>query len=137
MNDNQIVEVDPSPYCVSTALGDAARMLTSVDRGLRHRKYERPEFGSITEDEQVIHTEGEPLDREAEEANLNEVGYDDLGGCRKQLAQVSSQSKDHGVETYAADSRARRVAASPPSVVQSYWYQAASWNSYVWTSWNG
>ncbi len=37
---------------------------------------------------QVIHTEGDPLDREAEEANLNAVGYDDLGGCRKQLAQV-------------------------------------------------
>jgi transitional endoplasmic reticulum ATPase len=39
---------------------------------------------------QVIHTEGDPLDREAEEQNLNEVGYDDLGGCRKQLAQVSN-----------------------------------------------
>lgn len=39
--------------------------------------------------QQVIHTEGDPLDREAEEANLNDVGYDDLGGCRKQLAQVS------------------------------------------------
>jgi transitional endoplasmic reticulum ATPase len=38
----------------------------------------------------VIHTEGDPLDREAEESNLNEVGYDDLGGCRKQLAQVRS-----------------------------------------------
>jgi transitional endoplasmic reticulum ATPase len=38
----------------------------------------------------VIHTEGDPLDREAEESNLNEVGYDDLGGCRKQLAQVGT-----------------------------------------------
>lgn len=37
----------------------------------------------------MIHTEGDPLDREAEEATLNDVGYDDLGGCRKQLAQVN------------------------------------------------
>jgi hypothetical protein len=41
---------------------------------------------------QVIHTEGEALDREAEEADLNAVGYDDLGGCRKQLAQVCDQT---------------------------------------------
>lgn len=44
----------------------------------------------IVASDTVIHTEGDPLDREAEEANLNEVGYDDLGGCRKQLAQVSA-----------------------------------------------
>jgi hypothetical protein len=33
------------------------------------------------------------LDREAEESNLNDVGYDDLGGCRKQLAQVGLLEK--------------------------------------------
>jgi hypothetical protein len=43
----------------------------------------------------VIHTEGDPLDREVEEADLNAVGYDDLGGCRKQLAQVSLSSSLH------------------------------------------
>jgi len=42
----------------------------------------------IVASDTVIHTEGDPLDREAEESNLNEVGYDDLGGCRKQLAQI-------------------------------------------------
>ncbi|WVQ80226.1 transitional endoplasmic reticulum ATPase [Cryptococcus sp. DSM 104549] len=42
----------------------------------------------IVASDTVIHTEGEPLDREAEEADLNAVGYDDLGGCRKQLAQI-------------------------------------------------
>ncbi|ODN79420.1 transitional endoplasmic reticulum ATPase, variant [Cryptococcus amylolentus CBS 6039] len=42
----------------------------------------------IVASETVIHTEGDPLDREAEEADLNAVGYDDLGGCRKQLAQI-------------------------------------------------
>eukprot|EP00045_Choanoeca_perplexa_P007268 m.64534 g.64534 ORF g.64534 m.64534 type:complete len:802 (+) comp14003_c0_seq1:118-2523(+) len=36
----------------------------------------------------VIHCEGEPINREDEEANLNEVGYDDIGGCSKQLAQM-------------------------------------------------
>ncbi|TNN15960.1 Transitional endoplasmic reticulum ATPase, partial [Schistosoma japonicum] len=32
---------------------------------------------------QLIHTEGDPVKRE-----LNEIGYDDIGGCRKQLAQI-------------------------------------------------
>ncbi|CAM1321106.1 VCP (predicted), partial [Pycnogonum litorale] len=36
----------------------------------------------------VIHCEGEPIKREEEEEALNEVGYDDIGGCRKQLAQI-------------------------------------------------
>jgi len=35
----------------------------------------------------IIHCEGEPVKREDEES-ANEVGYDDVGGCRKQLAQV-------------------------------------------------
>ncbi|XP_047220511.1 transitional endoplasmic reticulum ATPase isoform X2 [Girardinichthys multiradiatus] len=36
----------------------------------------------------VIYCEGEPIKREDEEENLNDVGYDDIGGCRKQLAQI-------------------------------------------------
>jgi transitional endoplasmic reticulum ATPase len=36
----------------------------------------------------VIHTEGEPIKREDEESNLSEVGYDDIGGVRKQMAQI-------------------------------------------------
>ena len=36
----------------------------------------------------LIHCEGEPIKREEEEDALNAVGYDDVGGCRKQLAQV-------------------------------------------------
>lgn len=42
----------------------------------------------IVASDTVIHTEGDALDREAEEQGLNDVGYDDLGGCRKQLAQI-------------------------------------------------
>lgn len=36
----------------------------------------------------LIHCEGDPIKREEEEDNLNAVGYDDVGGCRKQLAQI-------------------------------------------------
>lgn len=36
----------------------------------------------------LLITEGDPVKREDEEANLNEVGYDDIGGCRKQMAQI-------------------------------------------------
>lgn len=36
----------------------------------------------------VIHCEGDPVKREEEEEALNAVGYDDIGGCRKQLAQI-------------------------------------------------
>ena len=35
----------------------------------------------------VLFTEGEPIKREEEE-RLDEVGYDDVGGCRKQMAQI-------------------------------------------------
>merc|ERR1711881_107576 len=35
-----------------------------------------------------IHCEGEPVKREDEEDALNSIGYDDLGGCRKQLALI-------------------------------------------------
>ena len=36
----------------------------------------------------VIHCEGDPVKREDEEEALNAIGYDDIGGCRKQLAQI-------------------------------------------------
>merc|ERR1712168_855464 len=36
----------------------------------------------------VIHCEGEPIKREDEDESLAEVGYDDIGGCRKQMAQL-------------------------------------------------
>ncbi|XP_046838255.1 transitional endoplasmic reticulum ATPase TER94 [Vespa crabro] len=36
----------------------------------------------------VIHCEGDPIKREEEEEAINAVGYDDIGGVRKQLAQI-------------------------------------------------
>jgi transitional endoplasmic reticulum ATPase len=42
----------------------------------------------IVASDTVIHCEGEPVKREEEEETLNEIGYDDIGGCRKQLATI-------------------------------------------------
>ena len=35
----------------------------------------------------VIHCEGEPIKREEEEDALTSIGYDDIGGVRKQLVR--------------------------------------------------
>merc|ERR1712066_721762 len=42
----------------------------------------------IVATETRIHTEGDPIKRCDEEEALNEVGYDDIGGVRKQLATI-------------------------------------------------
>ncbi|KAJ1665085.1 AAA ATPase cdc48 [Coemansia sp. RSA 1813] len=47
-----------------------------------------PEEYCIVSRDTVIHTEGEPVKREDEEQEINAVGYDDIGGCRKQMAQI-------------------------------------------------
>ncbi|KAJ7841597.1 Aaa Atpase P97VCP ND1 in complex WITH P47 C [Mycena olivaceomarginata] len=50
-----------------------------------------PEFCIVVQDT-VIHTgkctEGGPVKREDEKSNLSDVGYNDIGGCRKQMAQI-------------------------------------------------
>ncbi len=46
-----------------------------------------PEPCCIVAPDTVIHCEGDPIHREDEE-KLDDVGYDDVGGCRKQLAQI-------------------------------------------------
>jgi len=47
---------------------------------------EPQEFG-IVAPTTVLYTEGEPIKREEEDRN-DDVGYDDVGGCRKQMAQI-------------------------------------------------
>jgi len=47
-----------------------------------------PQPFCIVAPDTVIHCEGEPIKREEEEDALNAIGYDDVGGCRKQLAQI-------------------------------------------------
>lgn len=42
------------------------------------------EFG-IVAPTTLMFTEGEPIKREDEE-KLDDIGYDDIGGCRKQMA---------------------------------------------------
>ncbi|KAI4158761.1 MAG: hypothetical protein LQ342_007156 [Letrouitia transgressa] len=66
--------------------------LFTVRGGMRQVEFkvvevDPPEFGIVAQDT-IIHCEGEPIQREDEEGNLNEVGYDDIGGCRKQMAQI-------------------------------------------------
>ena len=42
----------------------------------------------VDEDCLLFSSEGDPVKHEDEESNLNDVGYDDIGGCRKQMAQI-------------------------------------------------
>jgi transitional endoplasmic reticulum ATPase len=46
-----------------------------------------PEPYCIVAPDTVIHVEGEPIKREDED-RLDDIGYDDIGGVRKQLAQI-------------------------------------------------
>ena len=41
----------------------------------------------IVASDAVIHCEGEPMKRE-DEVRLEDVGYDDIGGCKKAMAQI-------------------------------------------------
>ncbi len=45
-----------------------------------------PDYCIVAPDTE-IHCEGEPIRREDEE-RMDDVGYDDIGGCRKQMAQI-------------------------------------------------
>ncbi len=45
-----------------------------------------PEYAIVSENT-IIHCEGDPVER-PDETNPNDIGYDDIGGCRKQLAQI-------------------------------------------------
>lgn len=44
-----------------------------------------PEEYGIVGAKTTLFTEGEPIKRDEEE-KLDDVGYDDIGGCRKQMA---------------------------------------------------
>jgi transitional endoplasmic reticulum ATPase len=47
-----------------------------------------PEPYCIVAQDTVIHCEGDPIKREDEDSNANLIGYDDIGGIRRQLAQI-------------------------------------------------
>ena len=76
------------PHSLTAVLGD----IFLVRGGMRAVEFKvvdtDPAPYCIVAPDTVIHCEGEPIKREDEEESLNEVGYDDVGGCRKQLAQI-------------------------------------------------
>ncbi|RWS27496.1 transitional endoplasmic reticulum ATPase-like protein, partial [Leptotrombidium deliense] len=41
----------------------------------------------------LIHCEGDPVKREEEEENLNQVGYDDIGGCQSNLRKAFEEAE--------------------------------------------
>ncbi|ODQ55127.1 AAA ATPase [Saitoella complicata NRRL Y-17804] len=87
-----LFEVYLKPYFVEAYRPVKKGDLFTVRGGMRQVEFkivevEPGDMGIVAQDT-IIHCEGEPINREDEEANLNEVGYDDLGGCRKQLAQI-------------------------------------------------
>ena len=44
-------------------------------------------YGIVAQDT-IIHCEGVPLSREEEAGSLQQAGYHDIGGCKKQVAQI-------------------------------------------------
>ena len=86
-----LFEVYVKPYFL-----DAYRPITKGDLFLIHKAMRSVEFkvvgiepeqyGLVTPDTE-IYCEGDPVKREDEE-NPNDIGYDDIGGCRKQLGLI-------------------------------------------------
>jgi transitional endoplasmic reticulum ATPase len=66
--------------------------LFNVRGGMRNVEFKvvetDPDEFCIVAPDTVIHCEGDPIKREDEENKLNEIGYDDIGGVRRQLAQI-------------------------------------------------
>ena len=76
-------------YCIRTCTPGDVFLVRGSMRPVEFKVIETdPSPHCIVAPETVIHCEGDPVKREEEEAALNEVGYDDVGGCRKQLAQI-------------------------------------------------
>lgn len=87
-----LFDVYLKPYFVEAYRPVRKGDLFTVRGGMRQVEFkvvdvDPEEFGIVAQDT-VIHCEGEPINREDEENNMNEVGYDDIGGCKKQMAQI-------------------------------------------------
>ncbi|ELP84948.1 cdc48 family protein, putative, partial [Entamoeba invadens IP1] len=76
--------------------GDAFRPVKKGDHFLCHGGMRTVEFKIVDVDpapyalvvnDTVIHCEGDPVKREDEE-RPDDIGYDDIGGCRRQLGQI-------------------------------------------------
>ena len=69
----KVMETDPAEYCI-------VAQDTVIHTGASHQHFYMNNSHK--------QTEVDPVKREDEEANLSDVGYDDIGGCRKQMAQI-------------------------------------------------
>jgi len=87
-----IFETHLKPYFVEAyrplRLGD-----TFITRGAMREVHFKvidvdPSPQCIVAPDTQIHCDGDPVKREDEEASLNQIGYDDIGGARKQLAII-------------------------------------------------
>ncbi|XP_073978263.1 transitional endoplasmic reticulum ATPase TER94-like [Rhodnius prolixus] len=87
-----LFEVFLKPYFL-----EAYRPLHKGDTFTIHGRMKKVEFKVVQTDpspfcivspDTIIHSEGAPIKREEEEESLNAIGYDDIGGCRRQLAQI-------------------------------------------------
>ncbi|VDN58218.1 unnamed protein product [Dracunculus medinensis] len=87
-----IFEVFLKPYFVESYRPVHKGDLFSVNAAMRNVEFKvietDPSPSCIVAPDTIIHCDGEPVKREEEEENLADVGYDDIGGARKQLAQI-------------------------------------------------
>ena len=87
-----LFDVYLKPYFVEAYRPVRKGDLFTVRGGMRQVEFKvvevDPEEIAIVAQDTIIHCEGEPINREDEENNLNDVGYDDIGGCKKQMAQI-------------------------------------------------
>lgn len=87
-----LFDVYLKPYFVEAYRPVRKGDLFTVRGGMRQVEFKvvevDPEEFAIVAQDTIIHCEGDPINREDEENNLNEVGYDDIGGCKKQMAQI-------------------------------------------------
>ena len=87
-----LFDVYLKPYFVEAYRPVRKGDLFTVRGGMRQVEFKivdvDPEEVAIVAQDTIIHCEGEPINREDEENSLNEVGYDDIGGCKKQMAQI-------------------------------------------------
>lgn len=72
----KVIETDPAEFCI-------VAQDTVIHTGEFILNVFLKESPSL-----FIVSEGDPVKREDEESNLNDVGYDDIGGCKKQMAQI-------------------------------------------------
>ena len=87
-----------------------------------------PSPSCIVAPDTMIHYEGDPIKREEEEENMNDVGYDDLGGVSffRLLKMVSNLSETNGRENVYANCDWIRGGANNKGVLKCNFIRCAS-----------